>query len=267
MRDAFGPNYKDPIGNIENIQRADIEHLKYFRDTYYKGKNIFISIAGDLTELQALRVINKYDEWSPRRCKARKKLKFKFNSDNFMTMKPGIEQVYVNWISPMKAYNRVREEIALDIGMDLLYNYLYEEVVWKKGLCYGVYPEDFNDIEDCEALVVSVPCSADKVEEVIDEIPKALMSFLEEEMTKEKIEESRLAYLRSTLENAEDTDMVTRWMADSYMGNHTKDPFDETFRGIERIKDHTIRGIMTEVLTSDRKLSVMVGDDERGIDL
>ncbi len=266
-REAFGSNYKDPLGNIENINKAGVDSLRYFKDSFYKGKNIFISVTGDLTSKQLLRIIDLYDQWSPRRCTSRKKMSFVFNSDNFLTVKPGIEQAYISFLSPTRKYSRVREQIALDIGVDLLYNYLYENIVWEQGLCYGIAPFSFDDIEGCEFLGIGVACSFDKAERVIEEVPSHLAMFLEKELSREKIEESRLSYLRDTIESSEDPGEVVDWMAENYLDGRTKDPFEETFQGIKRVKDNTIRSIMTECLTADRKLSVMVGDNARSFNL
>ena len=261
MRDAFGTNYKDPIGNIENIQKAKVEHLRYFKDSFYKGRNIFISIAGDLTEKQVLNIIDRYDSWSASPCKSRKILDFKFNPDPFVAVKPGITQAYLSWISPMNRYNRVREKIALEIGMDLLYNWLYEDIVFKRGLCYGIASEEFSDIRGCECLIISAPCSNNKMGQMIDQVPKSLSVFFREQMTKEKIEEARRSYLRGVLETSEDINEITVWMAESYLDNRTKDPLNETLKEINKIKDHTIRGILIESLAADSKLCVMTGDN------
>lgn len=262
MKDAFGPNYRDPIGTIENIKNADVEHLKYFKDTFYRGRNVFLSISGDFTEKQLLKIVDKYDKWQPRRCKVRQAQEFKFDPANFLTVKAGIQQSYISWIQPIKRYNRIREEIALDIGMDLLYNYLYEDIVWDKGLCYGIAPADFADIEGCECISIDVSCSSDKVERMLEEVPKSIHKFFETQITSDKIEESRMAYMRRALEAAEDPDSITSWMAHTYLDGHKKDPFDEVFKGATRIKDTTIKSILTECLTADNKLCVMVGDNE-----
>lgn len=262
-RDAFGPNYKDPIGNIENLNNATVRDLKYFKDMFYKGRNIFISITGDLTSKQVLRVIDLYDRWEVKNCAVRKKMDFSFNPNNFVAKKAGIEQSYITFLSPMRKYRRIKEQIALDIGIDLLYNYLYENIVWRLGLCYGIRPYHFDSIEGCEFLEIEVACSAEKVNQLVEEVPKHLDSFLRNELSKDRIEDARRSKLRETIERQEDPAAVVAWMAESYLDGRTKDPFDETFHSIVRVKDNTVRSIMTEFLTVDRKLSVLTGDMEK----
>ncbi len=257
MKDGFGPNYKDPIGNIENIKNAGVEHLEYLKDTFYRGRNIFICIAGNLSPKTLLKIIDKYDRWRPQRCKVRHVPEFKFDPAPLLVERSGIQQSYITWIKPIKRYTRVREEMSLDIGMYMFYNYLYEDIVWDRGLCYNLRPMYFMEVEGCECICTQVACSNDRVDLLIEEVPKAVNVFLKTQMTSDKIEEAKLAWVRDALNAEESSDTVTGWMAHSYLNNRTKDPFEEVFKGASRIKDHTIRGILTECLIADTKLCVM----------
>ncbi len=263
MKDGFGPNYKEPIGNIENIKNAKIENLAYFKDTFYRGRNIFICVAGNLSSKALLKIIGKYDKWQPQRCRVRRPPEFKFDPRVLLVEREHSQQSYITWIKPIKRYTRVREEMSLDIGLYMLYNYLYEDIVWDRGLCYNLRPMYFMDVEGCECIYINAACSNGRLEQIVEDVPKAIDVFLKTQMTSDKIEEAKLAWVRDALDAEESSSIITSWMGHAYLNNRTKDPFDEIFKGAPRIKDHTIRGILTECLIADTKLCVMGSDSAK----
>jgi predicted Zn-dependent peptidase len=174
--------------------------------------------------------------------------------------KEGVHQTYISLIAPIKRYKRSKEQVALDIGMDLLYNYLYEKVVFEKGLCYKIVPGIFDSVEGCECLTVDVSCAPERAEKLKDTIFQALRNFLTAGLTPDSIEEARLSYLRGTLSWEDSVDTANRMIAVHYLCGYKSDPFEDTYSGIKNIKDLTVKSIMAECLSAKMKISTMAGE-------
>ncbi len=260
MVDTFGENYHGIVGKLETIQNASVGDVKWFSDQHYRGKNIFLSVTGNLTHKQLLRVVDEHDQWTNKRPRKKEKLKFRYNPEDFHVEREGLHQTHICLLAPIKRYKRIKEQVALDIGMDLLYNYLYEKLIFEKGLCYKVAPGMVDTIEGCECIYVDATCIPERAVELTEAILKTLRSFLAEGLTSANIEESRLSSLRGTLSWEDSVDQANRTIALHHLWGYKGDPFEITYEGIKNIKDITVKSIMAECLSTKMKLATMVGE-------
>jgi len=54
------PSYKDPLGTRDSVNKATVEQMRFFRETYYVPNNSLLVIAGDTTPEKAFAAAEKY---------------------------------------------------------------------------------------------------------------------------------------------------------------------------------------------------------------
>jgi predicted Zn-dependent peptidase len=256
--DAFGKAYHSVPGSAGNIKKATVSELRYLKDSFYRGRNIFLSVSGNITEANLLKIVNQHNKWENRRVpKSVMQETASFNSDSLSINKEGMNQVCISFLKPIRYYKSLKDQIALDICLDLVYNYLYKELVFNKGYCYRVSATSFDAVPACSSIQLHTGCLPENADRLLEEIPKMVGTFLTEELTPSKIADSKLDYLRSLLEAETDQDTITRYMAEHYMQGFKSDPFVVMHSGILKLKDQTVRAVAASVLAGVTKVAIM----------
>ncbi len=260
FEEGLGKNYHGIIGCKKNIQQASPKDLVKFANKYYSGQNMFIVVAGDLTERQVLKIINRYDEWNPKKPVARKEPKFKFDSKKIRRSKKGIEQAYIYCMKPVEWGNNLRERAALDIAVSALSDYLFKEIRDRQGLCYGISPHLLEVVPKKEiTLCIPTSVSLSNLIKTPGAIMDAIDKFLEKDLTSDNINRGRVSLLSVLMFGEESVDCITHSMATWYLSGYKSDPFESVSSILESTTDRAVRKAAEKNFSCDFKIGTMVG--------
>jgi len=261
FRNALGPSYHDPVGSVEAINNASVKDLKNFSDRYYRGRNIFLAISGDLTPAEVLKAVNRVDQWTNKRPKKRVDPVTVYNAQPLHLKKEDMGQSLVMLVKPVKDFHTTKELVGSRIALGVLHDYLYREIRDIRGLCYDITPDFFDSYPDYDYLNIITACEHKHLQTLIKEIVQALERFPRHGLTSGKIEEARMIYTREAMTGENDVSQVTSEMGNLYLQGRKTDPFDLAFHGAKNVSDALIKRVAKENFTGNMKLITMVDSE------
>lgn len=259
--DALGENYHCVLGSIENIQKASVEDLKKFYEQQYCGNNVVFVIAGDLTEAQVLRTIERYDCIRKTAPTPTNKLSFGFNTSPVKMIRP-VEQALVTIVKPIPFSRNLRHRVALSLGTTCLEHYLFEELREKRGLCYGVSVHVEDNIPANFFLNIGTGTDLERLPKMQKALKVSLENFVEKGLTNTRIQSAKASESFSYASQAERVSSSADVMWDAWKNQIYSDPFDAHLSIMERLDNGTIRRTMTKVLEGKFKIGTMTSEKD-----
>jgi len=257
LENAIGPRAHDIVGKKENILRATVEDLLKFRNLYYTGKNLVLSVAGNVSEKEVLKAVKLFDRWAPGKPKPRQPIISKFNYSPVALSRPGLAQTYISKIKPLSVRTE-KQEFALALAGNALASILSEELREKRGLCYGAGCDYFDDLEDHKIVAIGTSVDHEKKAKTVTEMEKTLDRFLKELLTSDRLEESRAFFTRKVLQASDSTAANTTSMVNSYFEKRKGDPIDISVKLLKDTTDSFAIRMAREHLSGKYKLCTMV---------
>ena len=260
FRDALGTNYHDPVGNIKVLKKTKIKDLKKFYDTHYRGSNITLLVTGDLTKQELLKIVNTYDQNSRRVPPKKKKHIYSFNYKT-LNMARYIEQSILYLCKPINVPRTLRSKISLEIGINCLNQYLFEELRERKGLCYEVSAELEWGIPDNLFLCISTSSSKESFKKIERNLKASLNSFLHEGLSKERIVNLKLREIYGTIGDKENIKASADWMWDAYQDQVYADPFESYLDILNALNTSNIKHTTQRALEGKMKITKMESEN------
>lgn len=262
-KDALGQRYHPLLGSIENIKKANMQGLKYFYDNYYCGSNIVLSIAGDITEKQILKAVNKYDKLSNKKPPKRTKLDLEFNYDTVSMDKEDLEQCHLLLLKPLPVPRTQKGKVAIDLACLALSQYLFEELREKRGLCYDADASIYSGIPGHSFLEIKTAIDS----EVYDKTKEVLLESLDNMsqcFTKERIRNTIIFNRYNTIGASERPELVTRRMWESYREGIEEDPFDFHLDILDKMSESYVRKAAKKAFSGEMKFGKIIEETPNG---
>lgn len=262
---AFGgiDVYHNPGGIRESVNSASVQDLIRFRDRFYKGNNIFLSIAGGVSEEEVLSVVNRFDKWDPSAPEARVVSETPFNLDSLDGFKEGCGQPFVYIVKPISKVNDNKDIAAQAIFESLLNNHLMRELREKRGLCYGIHADIFDELYHKDYLAISTSTvDGETMECAIEATHEAMHSLLSEGMDDDSILEARMDVYRDLLDVENDPNILSNWMGEEWVQGKKEDPITPAFEHIKKVSNDQVRSIAREIVPGDYKICTLQEKDE-----
>jgi predicted Zn-dependent peptidase len=257
--DAFGENYHPILGDIENIQKASVDDLKKFYEQHYCGNNVVFVIAGDLSETQVLRTVERHDKIRKNTPAPINKVSFGFNSAPVKMVRP-VEQALIAVVKPIPFSLNLRHRIALSLGLTCLEQYLFTELREKRGLCYGVYADVEVGIQNNFFLTLSTATDLERLPKMQKALKSSLENFVEKGLTNTRIACAKAAETFDYAGSAEKVSPSADVMWDGWKNQIYSDPFDAHLGIMEKLDNGTVRRAMTKALEGKLKIGTMTSD-------
>ena len=251
--DALGSRYHPIIGNIGNIRRASMSDLKSFYDRYYCGNNMLLTVTGDLTETQVLKAVNKHDQLRPQRPPKKEKLSFKFNYKPFAIEKQELEQSTIQLLKPLALPRTTQGQIGLDLAVNCLTQYLFEELRERRGLCYGAKAELYWDIPGNLFLTIETSTDEERFDKTKKALRTALNKFMENGLTRERVRNNKMSEIYTTVNDRERIERSSDWLWDAWEESIKKDPFEYQLKALETLRHSTVRRAAAQVVDGRAK--------------
>ncbi|MBD3260989.1 MAG: hypothetical protein GF334_04805 [Candidatus Altiarchaeales archaeon] len=260
-RHALGEDYHPIMGSIESIKRATIEDLKLFYNNYYRGDNLVLAIAGDLTEEQVLRAVNRFDNSNRERPHRKRRPKFKFINKTLTLKKHLLEQEYLMLLKPVFVPKTRKGKMALDIAVACFSQYLFEELREKRGLCYWVSASIYDELRAGKSYYLKIRAATDverfkKLERTVRDCVKNFKQAFDSQRIRNMI----MAGKYETLVASERTDEATALMWESWLeGTIEGDPYKNQLDILDDLNDSYIRRVASRAFQGDMKFGKTIG--------
>ncbi len=241
FQNGLGKGYHPVWGNIANIKKATIPDLKRFYNTYYCGKNITLSIAGDLTKAEVLRVVNKFDLFSDRKAPVRKKFNFSFKHSLIRLQLADIEQSIIHILKPVQIPRTYRGIMAVDVACDCFSQYLFEELRDKNGLVYDAGADLFWNIPGYLYIAGSLATDRDRLSATRKVLTRILKDFIPEGLTTSRVHNAIVSQQYNFACRAEHTDSVTNELWDAWRHGIRSNPFEMNINTLESLDYRTVK--------------------------
>lgn len=254
--DAFGESYHPILGNIKNIQKASVNDLKKFYEQQYCGNNVVFAIAGDLSETQVLRTLERHDKIRKTAPVSINKIAFGFNASPIKMVRP-VEQALISAVKPVPFSRNLRHRIALSLGLTCLEQFLFEELREKRGLCYGVYVDIEDSIPNNLFLSLNTATDLERLTKMQKSLKSSLENFVEKGLTNTRIQCAKASESFTYASRSEKVSSSVDVMWDGWKNQIYSDPFDAHLSIMERLDNGTIRRTMTKALEGKLKIGTM----------
>ncbi len=240
---GLGSKYHPIVGNIANIRRDSMPDLKSFYDRYYCGRNMLLTVTGDLTETQVLRIVNKLDHLRSDRPPKRKKFTFEFNYKPISIEKEELEQSSIQLLKPLTIPRTIKGQAALGVAVNCLTQYLFEELREKRGLCYGAKADLYWDIPGNLFLNIETDTDGERFNKTKRALRDSLQNFIKDGLTAERIRNNVMSEIYSTVGSMEQIDESSDWLWDAWQEGIKEDPFKYQLKVLETLSPRTVRRV------------------------
>ena len=204
---------KPILGSKKTLNAMTSDTLKDYHDKYYVPSNTVISIAGNMTEKQAIKLVNKHFE---SKCKAAKFKRVKVaeaeHRSALTKKKKQIEQAHIAFAFPSYAYDD-KHSVAVQL-MSLIFSMemssrLFQSVREKLGLCYTImgYPSSY---ENNGAYVIYTSTNPESIEKAVLAIRDEIDLLLEDGVTDEELNKGKEQLKTSLVLGQESTSSMMR---------------------------------------------------------
>jgi len=261
-RDALGKDYHPIMGSVENIKKTAIEDLKTFYNKYYRGDNLVLAIAGDLTEEQVLTAVNRFDNSNRAKPRKKKKPKFKFIKRSLTLRKQALEQEYLMVLKPLFVPKSPKSKLALLIAVGCLSQYLFEELREKRGLCYWVGASICDELRDGKNYYLKIKAGTDMERfKKLERTVRSCLKNFKEAVASERIRNMVVAGKYETLVASERTDEATSLMWENWIdGTIEEDPYRNQLDILDHLNDSYIRRVASRAFQGEMKFGKIVGN-------
>ncbi len=251
-------DYHPIVGSEENIRKATIEDLRKFYDRSYCGSNIVLCIAGDLNKKDLKKTVARFDRLRKQKPPKRKPFDLKFNYNRSSFKRKELEQVLTCWLKPVVEPRTTRTKMALDIGINCLSQYLFEELRERRGLVYAAKVELYWDIPGNLFIQLRADTDLARFRKTKRETEKALRDFISEGLTAQRVRNTIETYKYIAVTASESCEHSTEWMWDAWKENITEDPFKLQMGILNTLTAESVRNAVRNALEGPWKFGKMV---------
>ena len=260
MSHALGGSrkYHSVVGSIDSIKKAKVSDLIPFKERFYTGGNVFLCISGDMTEDEVLRLVSRYDRWDPRPPEARVLKPVGFNYEEATWLKDGVGQPALCFSKPLPKANSLRSTSISEMVLEMFSDHLMLELREKQGLCYGISAEVDEQLPWADYLSIKCVASGPGAKpEMIEQVHRAVDSFVDGYMDSDKIYEARMNTYRNVLMIENSAASHTALTSNAWLAGHSENVVEAIQQHIREVSDAEIREAAAEIVLGTYKITSM----------
>lgn len=210
------PLEKPILGTKKSLHALTAEDLHAYKDRFYVSSGTVISMAGNLTVSEAVRLAERYfeDKFGEAKASPRKPLPRAPMQGAFAHARKEIEQAHIAFAFPGPAYDSADSVaarlLAAVFGLEMS-SRLFQAVREKLGLCYSIvgYPTAY---ENNGAFVIYTSVSPDNAEPAVCAIKKEIELLLKDGITVQELKKGKEQIVTGMVLGQESTSAVMRGM-------------------------------------------------------
>ena len=248
------------LGDAESVSGLSRDKIVDYRDQMYRGDDIIVSAAGNLTHEELLTLITPHLQGIPSG-NGRVDSALPVYQRRIELVERDLEQVHVclglkgvEQSHPLR-YDAFVMNAILGGSMS---SRLFQEVREKSGLAYSVYSYIASHA-DAGSLVVYAGASPENRDELLEIMLRELGRFKTEEIPGEQLDGAREQLKGNLLLSLESSDNRMSRLAKNEIYFGTPMPVSEIMEGFDRVSAESIQRLANEILDNSALTLVMMG--------
>lgn len=258
-----GSTLEKPIlGNKETLSKMTSQTLKEYHDKHYVAKNTVIAIAGNLTEEEAINLVDKYFEskFENNRTYENIPVGTRFNNSSMCCEKKTIEQAHIAMAFPAYAYNDDRA-IAMQL-MSIIFSTemssrLFQSVREKHGLCYTIYGYP-SAYQTSGAFVIYTSTSPQNATKAVEAIRDEIKLLLESGVSDEELNKGKEQLKTSLVLGQESTSAMMRAFGSHALRTGELYDFDKRIEYIDSVTKEDVLKVACTIFDFDNACMSLV---------
>lgn len=242
---------KPILGNKETLSSMTSETLKAYHDKHYVPQNTVIAIAGNISEKDAVELVNKYFESKFENTKPYENIPVNVrpNSSVMCKEKKTIEQAHIAMAFPSYAYNDDRA-VAMQL-MSIIFSTemssrLFQSVREKHGLCYTIYGYP-SAYETNGAFVIYTSTSPKNAQKAVEAIRDEIKLLLEKGVSDEELNKGKEQLKTSLVLGQESTSAMMRAFGSHALRTGELYDFDKRIEYIDSVTKQDVLDVSRQI--------------------
>lgn len=255
------------LGTKKTLKEMNSDTLRAYHKRFYVAKNTVISIAGNVTEEDAVALVKKYFE-----------SKFTHSDDvdfdnevavrhahsTSVKKKKAIEQTHIAFAFPSYAYNDERgvamQLMTIVFSMEMS-SRLFQSVREKLGLCYTVYGYP-SAYKNNGAFIIYTSTSPENAEKAVRAIRHEIDVLLEKGVSEEELEKGKNQLKTSLVLGQESTSAMMRTFGSHAIQTGELYDFNKRIESIDATSAKDVLCVAREIFDFSNVCSSIVAKDD-----
>ncbi len=255
------------LGTKKTLKDMDSDTLRAYHKAHYVAQNTVISIAGNLTQEEAISLVEKYFESrfvvsNQAYCKSDVLVRTRHSSA--VKKKKAIEQTHIAFAFPSYPYNDERgvamQLMSVVFSMEMS-SRLFQSVREKLGLCYTVigYPSSYKNNG---AFIIYTSTSPQNAQKAVCAIREEIKLLLDKGVSEQELEKGKQQLKTSLVLGQESTLSMMRTFGAHAIQTGMLYDFDKRIEQIDATTTDDILRASREIFDFDEVCSSIVAQDD-----
>jgi predicted Zn-dependent peptidase len=239
------------IGTEQTVRTLSRDTLVAFKERYYGGGNVLISVVGNVEEQAVAEAIERHFASRP----AAGTMAIDptpYQGGDFHLTKTEIQEARYSLLYPALPYphpDATRQDVMGFVlggdGSALLFERIREEL----GLCYGIY-SGVSRFDGFAVLEVATGCAAENLATIHTETQAIIQRLCEERIDEERLAMVKAALLSGLRMTAETSNGYNRIIAVPVLKGETENPYEKKNREIQEVTIDDVRRLAEETFAA-----------------
>ena len=244
-------------GTVETVSKLTRKQLLDFKNRYYGGGNVLISIVGDVEWSRVKEMIQRYFKNKPSE-KPALLIPGEYTPGYFLKRKADLQEAQYQLLYPALPYEHPESSLQAVMSFVLGGNasaFLFERIREELGLCYGIYSR-VNRFEGFNYLEVSTGCSEKDLDYLHSEVLKIIEKVKTDKIDEERLNMVKASMLSSLYMGIESSSGLNSFLAMGYIKGERGDMLEKRVQEIkaataDQIRDMAVRSFSVEPLRAE----------------
>lgn len=256
------------LGSKKTLKEMNGDTLREYHAKHYVAQNTVISIAGNLTEEQAVALVKKHFESKfgvSNRVYCKQEVRVRHSHSTSVKRKKSIEQTHMAFAFPAYAYNDDRA-VAMQL-MSIVFSMemssrLFQSVREKLGLCYTVYGYP-SSYQNNGAFIIYTSTSPQNAQKAVCAIREEIKLLIDKGVSDGELEKGKQQLKTSLVLGQESTSAMMRSFGAHAIQTGELYDFDKRIEKIEITTKEDVLKAAREIFDfSDVCASIVAQDDD-----
>ena len=255
------------LGTKKTLKEMNSDTLRAYHKRFYVAKNTVISIAGNVTEEDAVALVNKYFEnkFTPSDdVDFDNEVAVRHAHSTSVKKKKAIEQTHIAFAFPSYAYNDERgvamQLMTIVFSMEMS-SRLFQSVREKLGLCYTVYGYP-SAYKNNGAFIIYTSTSPENAEKAVRAIRHEIDVLLEKGVSEEELEKGKNQLKTSLVLGQESTSAMMRTFGSHAIQTGELYDFNKRIESIDATSTQDVLRAAREIFDFSNVCSSIVAKDD-----
>lgn len=260
------PLEKAILGTKKTLKEMTSQTLKDYHDKHYVAQNTVLSIAGNLTEEQAVAIAKKYfeDKYTSQNDYDNAPICARTPHSHSCKRKKSIEQTHIAFAFPSYPYNDERctamQLMTIIFSMEMS-SRLFQSVREKLGLCYTIYGYP-SSYQNNGAFIIYTSTSQHNTVSAVEAIRNEIDLLIDKGISDEELNKGKEQLKTSLVLGQESTSAMMRTFGGHAVQTGELYDFDKRIKSIDSVTKEDVKKCAKEIFDFTEVCSSIVAPDD-----